>query len=343
MRKLVSLVKFSLYVSLKYCIISSMICGSISAQKDRIVWEAKKIDSEKYFYEHLGNRISGSSVFPELFQNRMSSISNEINNEIEQGVVVSNKSIGLIFHILYTNDIEEVKLKIQSQLDALNRDFSLSDRIESHPNDKNGQYASLATDSKISFYQVNTKATGTFGNGIATLRNSAKRWEGYDEMKRSANLASKTQLNREYINIWVVEFENEIASYASSPFQDDSLKGIVIDAEYFGVNLQNANGSKQGKLLTHLMGNYFGLKALYNEYDVCADDGVADTPIHNAPNIGTPKGNHFTTCPGQNRATEMTMNFMDSTNDNGQYMFTKGQVDRMHAVINSAYKNLLIN
>jgi hypothetical protein len=78
------------------------------------------------------------------------------------------------------------------------------------------------------------------------------------------------------------------------------------------------------------MGRYLGLKPLYTDLD-CSDDGVADTPIHNAPNDKCYPGTHISMCSGYPQ--EMVGNFMDSNPDDCAYMFTKGQVARMHATL----------
>ncbi len=106
--------------------------------------------------------------------------------------------------------------------------------------------------------------------------------------------------------------------------------GIVIDNRYFGVQRDARTPYNEGKTLTHLVGNYLGLHELWGEY-TCSDDYVDDTPIHNAPNYGCPSYKHVSTC-GDN-PVEMTMNFMDNTNDACQYMFTLGQKIRMQTML----------
>jgi hypothetical protein len=52
-------------------------------------------------------------------------------------------------------------------------------------------------------------------------------------------------------------------------------------------------------------------------------DLVSDTPSHNTANYGVPAYPHYSTCTGT--PVEMTMNYMDYTDDRGMYMFTDGQ------------------
>ena len=111
-----------------------------------------------------------------------------------------------------------------------------------------------------------------------------------------------------------------------SSFETD---GIVINSRYFGITDATAPFS-EGKVLTHLVGNFLGLYPLWNSTP-CWDDYVLDTPISNMQNAGCPEANHISTCDGF--PTEMTMNFMDATDDACKYMFTKGQAHRMHTML----------
>lgn len=62
----------------------------------------------------------------------------------------------------------------------------------------------------------------------------------------------------------------------------------------------------------------------------CGNDLVSDTPVHKTANYGAPTTAQVSLClPTLN---EMTMNFMDYTDDRGMYMFTDGQKARMAAL-----------
>jgi hypothetical protein len=62
----------------------------------------------------------------------------------------------------------------------------------------------------------------------------------------------------------------------------------------------------------------------------CGSDLVSDTPTHNAANYGVPAYPHYSTCSGN--PVEMTMNYMDYTDDRGMFMFSNGQKSRMGAI-----------
>ncbi len=87
-----------------------------------------------------------------------------------------------------------------------------------------------------------------------------------------------------------------------------------------------------GRTLTHELGHYLNLDHIWGDA-TCGDDFVADTPEHNTSNGGCPAITHLSTCTGTPR--ELTMNYMDYTNDSCMYMLTAGQAARMQAHINT--------
>ena len=91
-----------------------------------------------------------------------------------------------------------------------------------------------------------------------------------------------------------------------------------------------------GRTLTHELGHYFNLRHIWGS-GFCGDDFVADTPQHNTSNGGCPPSNHLSTCPGT--PLELTMNYMDYTNDACMYMFTAGQALRQQAHFNTIVNN----
>jgi Secretion system C-terminal sorting domain/Pregnancy-associated plasma protein-A len=144
----------------------------------------------------------------------------------------------------------------------------------------------------------------------------------------------------EYINIWITEMPDNMGGIAIMPDQDTLSDGIFIDPDYFGAKPESEN-YKEGKTIIHLLGQYLGLRPLWSGND-CMDDGIEDTPVHNAPNYRCYPYSHITLCPGNGE--EMIGNFMDATPDECAFMFTKGQVARMHAVLSDkGYKKNLLN
>jgi len=236
------------------------------------------------------------------FNDQAKKIESQIRKFSKHGKI-SEKSLPVVFHVIKTNEMKDVSVDlIESQLAALNRDFNSLEIYEDHPNDPNKNYQSRAAIPMIQFCTPDLD---------------------------------------DYINVWITDLEGTSSGFAQMPGGDEETDGIVIDYKFFGQFESEENPFNQGKTLTHLMGNYLGLYALWNDVD-CGDDYVEDTPIHNARNYGKPEPGHISLCTGNGR--EMTMNFMDATYDEGKYMFTKGQVMRMHAVLsNSGFRSNLSN
>jgi hypothetical protein len=138
------------------------------------------------------------------------------------------------------------------------------------------------------------------------------------------------------LNIWICNLPDSIAGFSQLPGGPIGSDGIVISYKYLipSASALNSTDYNRGKTLTHLVASYLGVYELWNEENPCYDDYVYDTPIHNEPNHGGPMYfGHISTCPGND--LEMIINFMDNSFDSIAFMFTKGQVYRMHSVLNS--------
>lgn len=151
---------------------------------------------------------------------------------------------------------------------------------------------------------------------------------------------------RKYYNIWVVEsIESSTPGqttlgYAQFPFQNGSTLNLgSTDGITIITNELKANSAGT---TTHETGHWLGLRHIWGD-DECGSDGIEDTPQHKAPNYSSsacfpiPKE---ATCvsmiglTGQDSVDayikkydvgEMWMNFMDYSDDNCLWMFTKGQ------------------
>lgn len=164
------------------------------------------------------------------------------------------------------------------------------------------------------------------------------------DLDRLADISSKKDglegtKKEEYINVWITDLPDELGGYALLPDRDEQQDGIYIDPDFFGIKREQKY-YHSGKTLVHLMGKYLGLQPLWTDGN-CGDDGIEDTPVHNAPNTRCYEGMHISTCSGYPQ--EMVGNFMDSNPDDCAYMFTRGQVARMHACLGDLgyRKNLL--
>ena len=223
-------------------------------------------------------------------------------------------------NVLYRSSSENVSnAQIQSQIDVLNEDFEAS----------NSDYGSTPSifqsvrsgDIKIRFVWNTTNVT----------RKSTKKrsWQLNDDMKKSAKGGINPTNPSTTLNIWVCNLTSGYLGYAQFPGGSLSTDGVVIDNNAFGRgNYSLYTQFNLGRTATHEVGHYFNLRHIWGD-QTCGNDFVGDTPVHNTSNGGCPAYPHYSTCSGN--PVEMTMNYMDYTNDACMFMFTAGQAGRMQA------------
>jgi hypothetical protein len=150
-------------------------------------------------------------------------------------------------------------------------------------------------------------------------------------MKNSKRGGINPTSPQEYLNIWVCNLGNGILGYAQFPGGSWSTDGVVILTSAFGTPSTGADAAPYnlGRTATHEVGHYLNLRHIWGDA-TCGSDLVDDTPTHNTANYGCPAAGHKSTCTGT--PVEMTMNYMDYTDDACMFMFSKKQVDRMMAV-----------
>ncbi|MEM9680751.1 MAG: zinc-dependent metalloprotease [Bacteroidota bacterium] len=237
-------------------------------------------------------------------------------------------SLPLVFHIIYPKGSSTFSNEdIQWQIDQLNKHFSLAEFNEKRAKYGASKFDHLAADTEIRF---------CLGE-IFFHPTDDILFKDFQSIKSDQTNGANPFFPKGNINVWVGGIA-EISGFSQMPGGNWETDGIVIDRDFFGPQQYPYN---EGKTLTHLMGNYLGLKEIWGDGH-CMDDGIADTPIHNAPNYRNinSRQTHFSTCPGS--GLEMYMNFMDNTEDTLLYMFTKGQKDHMHEVLRTTRNTLLL-
>jgi len=325
--------------------IISIVAVSLSGQeepkedppRDEVI--VRSYDTQRYFQERRWNTGSGSDM---PMREDIDTVIEEIESKIksrEQEIKIEPVTISLVFHMMNAEDPETTQRSIQTQIEALNRDFNNRSPIESHPNDPEGKYTSLAASTQITF-TIAEKEVAQFGSGVATFQSSEDPWTTWDQMKDPKYGGAASIEPSQYLNIWVCDLPADMGSYSSSMYCIDKEDGIVIDGRYFGTSEESDHLYNEGKTLTHLTASYFGIKELWDEYSYCNDDKVRDTPIHYEPNYNCIGPDHSSAC--QDYPIEMTMNFMDATPDDCQGMFTEGQVRRMHASLQVTRQQMIL-
>jgi hypothetical protein len=223
----------------------------------------------------------------------------------------------VVVNVLYHKPEENISdRQINSQLDVLNDDFAGTNKDVNATDTYNSVKAGNI---KIKFLlqrviRKYTTVTAFYTNNAMKFSNRG----GIDATSPETTL-----------NIWVCNLGGGILGYAQFPGGNKATDGIVINTLAFGKGAAFTlyNDYDLGRTATHEVGHYFNLRHIWGDRQ-CGNDYVDDTPLHYTYNFGCPEAGKTSRCDG---SIEMTMNYMDYTDDACMYMFTKGQAVRMQA------------
>jgi len=243
--------------------------------------------------------------------------------------LLADGSIEIPVHVnvLYRTAAENISnTQIQSQIDVLNEDFggTNADRT-SVPAVFN---TVLAGNTRIKFTWSST-------TGLTRKSTTKTSWRTNDDMKISSRGGINPTSPTTKLNIWVCTLSNGILGYAKFPGGPSATDGVVILNTAFGRTGTAAAPFNKGRTATHEVGHWLNLRHIWGDA-TCGSDAVGDTPPHRTANYGCPgvvnvtcTSNATTNPNGFTR--EMTMNYMDYSDDACMYMFSLGQAARMNA------------
>lgn len=238
---------------------------------------------------------------------------NPTANRLVNGVI----EIPVVVNVLYKTSAQNISdAQIASQITALNKDFSATN-----------------TDYNLTPAIFQGVRSGNINVRFVldkTVRKSTTKssWSTNDAMKKAANGIVPTSPTTK-LNLWVCNLGGGILGYAQFPGGSSATDGVVIDDNAFGTTGTAAAPFNKGRTATHEIGHWMNLRHIWGDA-TCGNDQVGDTPLHNTANYGCPASGHKSTCSGT--PVEMTMNYMDYTDDACMYMFSAGQKTRMQAV-----------
>ena len=251
---------------------------------------------------------------------KMNQIEAFTKNSLLQGRLVNGKiEIPVVVNVLYKTTAENISLAlIQSQIDVLNADFNAAN---ADYNQVPALFSGVKANVEISFVldQVIRKAT------------TKTSWGTRDAMKKSKQGGINPTSPTTKLNFWVCTIGGGILGYAQFPGGSSATDGVVCDSKYVGVTSNSGSSYPYnlGRTATHEVGHWLNLRHIWGDTN-CGTDLVSDTPTHDSANFGVPTYPHYSTCSGT--PVEMTMNYMDYTDDRGMYMFSTGQKSRIGAV-----------
>ncbi len=205
---------------------------------------------------------------------------------------------------------------INSQIAILNDDFNNNN---SNTNNVPSEFASLVADANVTFVLA----------GVNRKASTKASWGTNDAMKYASQGGMDATDPAHNLNLWICEIGGGILGYAQFPGGALATDGVVIGSDFLG---ENAAGGQygHGRTATHEIGHWLNLRHIWGDGRCRQDDFVTDTPSSDGANYGCP---NYPTVNCQ--SNDMTMNYMDYTDDNCMYMFSKGQNDRMRTIFAS--------
>ena len=238
-------------------------------------------------------------------------------------------TVPVVFHVVYSTTAQNVSdAKLLAQLQQLNDDFA---RLNSDANQTPSIFTGVAANTEIQFCLAQRDPNGNATTGIVRRQTTVSSFSSNDAVKFTANGGSDAWPRDSYLNIWVANLSGGLLGYAQFPGGAAATDGVVVLFSSVGSIASPGTGSpfNLGRTLTHEVGHWANLRHIWGDA-TCGSDLVSDTPVHNTSNGGCPTYPHLSTCSGT--PVEMTMNYMDYSNDVCMNIFTLGQKTRMQAL-----------
>ncbi len=204
----------------------------------------------------------------------------------------------------------------------------------------------VAADTEIELVLATTDPEGNATDGITrTYTDSSEYWHHLDNMKFDET-GGKTAWNTcRYLNLWIVpQLTMGFAPSAYNPSQppggDPTTDGIVL--HYLQLS---SSQMARWRTLTMTVGIYLGLNYLVSYDNTCEDtDSIADTPPTSLDPfiMDLQQCEAILTSCGNGPDGDMYMNFMAHyIGSVCMNLFTQGQKERMHSVLNTQRQGLL--
>ncbi len=233
-------------------------------------------------------------------------------------------TIPVVVHVVYKTAAENISLAmIQSQIDVLNEDFR---KLNADRTKVPAAFAGLAADYEINFCLAKRTPAGLATDGIERKSTTKKSFTTNNAVKSSSQGGLDAWDATKYLNLWSCNLSNGVLGYAQFPGGSNATDGVVILFSAFGFN-SPAAPYNLGRTATHEVGHWLNLRHIWGDAS-CGNDQVADTPTQQTSNFGCPAFPHVT-C---SNTGDMSMNYMDYTDDACMYMFSTGQKARSQAI-----------
>lgn len=319
----------------------------------------------------ITQRTCGTAILPQQYETWVQGLTppQQANGKGSgQNSIQSIFYIPVIVHVIHNNEAVNSNIatsganlsaaQIQDQINILNKDFN---GLNPDTNLIPAVFKPLLGKFQVHFCLAVVNPTGGViaEPGIDRINRVAKGWTAPPYSMAYVDATVKPNSiwdpNR-YLNMWACGMSGGILGYATFPnpgasglqgltgtFGTATSDGVVILNTAFGSIGTAASGQyNKGRTATHEVGHWIGLRHIWGD-GTCATDYCNDTPPAQTANYSCPSfPYHVGTCAG-NTTGEMTMNFMDYTDDACMYMFTADQKNRAQLILtNSPMRAALI-
>jgi hypothetical protein len=246
--------------------------------------------------------------------------------------------VKVVVHVIHNTATEKISnAQVKSQIAVLNKDFRAKNPDRSKaPTIWKG----LVADSMIEYELATKDPNGKPTTGITYTQTSRTSFSDDDGVKSSTSGGANPWNTDKYANIWVCTLGSGLLGYAQFPGGPKKTDGVVILNTAFGTSGSASVPFDLGRTTVHEMGHFFNLRHIWGDTPDCSGgDFVDDTPNSETPNTGKPNFPSISCSNGPNG--DMYMNYMDYVDDDSMFMFTPGQVARMHATLEGPRKSLV--
>jgi hypothetical protein len=247
-------------------------------------------------------------------------------------------TISVVVHVVYRTPEENISNEqIESQIVVLNEDYQGKNKdISKVPN----PFKPVIGNAGIQFVLATTDPLGNPSTGITRTETSIRSFSTKNNIKSQSSGGHDAWDTERYLNIWVASLVDGVLGYSQFPGGPKATDGIVVMSNAFGTVGSVKEPFNKGRSLTHSIAQYLDVRNIWGDrIDCTGNDFVKDTPRQQGPNYGKPSFPHISCGNGPNG--DMFMNFLDSVDDDSMYMFTKGQVERMHRTLQGPRKKLV--